>query len=138
MNKAVLAVAAVLISSNPAFSKDVRSMVAQEASRQGVPTSLALSIAKHESNFKCSAVGRHGERGVMQIKPRTARGLGYRGHASGLNDCATGIRYGMIYLKMALKKAGGSHYKAAILYNAGLGSSRKKSGYAEKITKKNH
>lgn len=138
MNKFAVVVAGFLIFSNPVAAKDVPSMVAQEATRQGVPVSLALSIAKHESNFRCSAVGRHGERGVMQIKPRTARGLGYRGKPSGLNDCATGIRYGMIYLKMALKKAGGNTYRAAILYNAGLGSGRKKSGYAEKVTKKQY
>ncbi len=138
MNKLAVVVAGFLIFSNPAAAKDVRSMVREEAIRQSVPVSLALSIAKHESNFRCSAVGRHGERGVMQIKPRTARGLGYKGKPSGLNDCATGIRYGMIYLKMALKKAGGNTYRAAILYNAGLGSGRKKSGYAEKVTKKQY
>lgn len=112
---------------------DVRGMVSAEAKRQGVPVSLALSIAKHESNFRCSAVGRSGERGVMQILPRTARGLGYSGPASGLNHCQTGIKYGMMYLKLAYKKAGGNSYKAAILYNKGLGSKRKKSSYAEKV-----
>lgn len=123
----------VLIFSSPAQAKDVRGMVAAEAARQGVPVSLALSVAKHESNFRCSAVGRHGERGVMQIKPSTARGLGYKGTASGLNNCQTGIRYGMIYLRMAYKKAKGNTYRAAILYNGGLGTKRKKSAYAEKI-----
>lgn len=130
--------AGFLIISTPALSNTVQNMVSQEAMRQGVPVGLALSIAKHESNFKCSAVGRHGERGVMQIKPSTARGLGYKGPASGLNNCATGIRYGMIYLKMAYKKAGGNIYRTATLYNAGLGSGRKKSAYAQKVTKKYH
>lgn len=69
----------------------------------------------------------------MQILPRTARGLGYSGPASGLNHCQTGIKYGMMYLKLAYKKAGGNSYKAAILYNKGLGSKRKKSKYAEKV-----
>lgn len=117
-------------------SASVRDMVRAEAIRQGVPVGLALSIAHHESNFRCSAVGRAGERGVMQIKPSTARGLGYRGPASGLNNCATGIRYGMIYLKMAYKKARGNVYKAAIFYNGGLGSKKQRSGYANKIHKK--
>ena len=130
--------AGFFIISTPALSNTVQNMVSQEAMRQGVPVGLALSIAKHESNFKCSAVGRHGERGVMQIKPSTARGLGYKGPASGLNNCATGIRYGMIYLKMAYKKAGGDIYRTATLYNAGLGSGRKKSAYAQKVTKKYH
>lgn len=114
----------------------VQDMVRSEAARQGVPASLALAVAKHESNFRCSAVGRAGERGVMQIKPRTAHGLGYRGSPSGLNNCRTGIRYGMMYLKMAYRKAGGSVYRTALLYNGGLGSNRKKSKYAEQIHQK--
>lgn len=114
----------------------VQDMVRQEAVRQGVPVSLALSIAKHESNFKCHVIGRAGERGVMQIKPSTARGIGYRGAPSGLGHCATGIRYGMMYLKMAYKKAGGNVYRTALLYNGGLGSKRKRSSYADQIHKK--
>lgn len=130
--------AGVLIFTTPALSSTVQKMVSREAQRQGVPVPLALSIAKTESNFRCSAVGKAGERGVMQIKPATARGVGYKGPASGLNNCSTGIRYGMIYLRMAYKKAGGNAYKAAILYNAGLGSKKKKSAYAQKVTKKQH
>ena len=134
MKRALVFIVALCFSS-PAFSESVQDMVRREAMKQGVPVSLALSIAKHESNFKCSAIGRQGERGVMQIKPSTARGIGYRGPASGLSNCQTGIHYGMIYLRMAYKQAGGNVYRAAILYNAGLGSKRKKSSYAEKITK---
>lgn len=114
----------------------VEEMVSMEARRQGVPVSLALAIAKHESGFRCSAVGRHGERGVMQIKPRTARGLGYRGSPAGLNNCATGIKYGVMYLRMAYRKAGGNVYRAALLYNGGLGSNRKHSKYAQQIHQK--
>lgn len=114
----------------------VQDLVRKEAVRQGVPVNLALAVARHESNFRCSAVGRAGERGVMQIKPRTAHGLGYRGSPSGLNNCSTGIRYGMMYLKQAYRKSGGSVYRAALLYNGGLGTNRKKSKYAEQIHQK--
>lgn len=134
MKLAVICVAGICFS-NPVYSGSVQDMVRSEAIRQGVPVGLAMSVAKHESNFKCSVVGRHGERGVMQIKPSTARGIGYKGSASGLSKCATGIHYGMIYLRMAYKQAGGNVYKAAVLYNAGLGSKRKRSAYAEKVTK---
>lgn len=133
--KHLIAAMAIVLSSTAAMGMSVQEMVKNEARRQGVPVGLALSVAKHESNFRCSAVGRAGERGVMQIKPRTARGIGYRGSPSGLNNCRTGILYGMIYLKMAYKKAGGSTYKAALLYNGGLGSKKKKSKYAEKISR---
>lgn len=114
----------------------VQNMVRSEAIRQGVPVSLAMAVAKHESNFRCSAVGKAGERGVMQIKPRTARSLGYRGSPSGLNNCQTGIHYGMKYLKMAYSKSGGSVYRAALLYNGGLGSKKRKSSYAAQIHRK--
>jgi soluble lytic murein transglycosylase-like protein len=134
MKRALVFIAALCFSS-PAFSESVQDMVRKEAMRQGVPVNLALSIAKHESNFKCSAVGKQGERGVMQIKPSTARGIGYKGTASGLNKCQTGIHYGILYLKMAYKQAKGNAYRAAILYNAGLGTKRKRSAYAEKIVK---
>lgn len=133
MKKTITAIALSAAISTSAAG-DVRQMVATEAMRQGVPVGLALAIAKTESNFKCGAVGRHGERGVMQIKPRTANGVGYRGSPSGLNNCQTGIRYGMIYLRQAHRRAGGNVYRTALMYNAGLGTKRKSSAYAEKIT----
>lgn len=133
--KYIVIAIAILFFSTPAFAGKVQEMVKAEAIRQGVPVGLALAIAKAESNFNCGAVGQQGERGVMQIKPSTARGIGYKGPASGLNNCQTGIRYGMIYLRMAYKLSGGNHYRTALLYNAGLGSKRKKSAYAEKITR---
>ena len=44
--------------------------------------------------------------------PSTARGIGYRGTPAGLSNCGTGIHYGMMYLKMAYKQAGGNVYRA--------------------------
>lgn len=131
-----LLIAGLLVISTPALAESVPDMVRSEAIRQGVPVSLAMAVAKAESNFRCSAVGRGGERGVMQIKPQTARGIGYKGSASGLNNCRVGIRYGMIYLRMAYRLAKGNIYRTALLYNGGLGSKRKKSAYAEKIVQK--
>lgn len=136
-----LIVVLFLMMTGPALAKtglNVEQIVRDEAIRQGVPVSLAVSIAKSESNFRCSAIGRHGERGVMQIKPRTARSLGYRGPDSGLNNCKIGVHYGMLYLRAAYKTSKGSIYRAALLYNAGLGSKRKKSVYAQKIVQKAH
>lgn len=103
-------------------SSDVRELVRSEAIKQGVPVRFALGVAEHESKFRCSAVGSHGERGVMQIKPATARGIGYTGTARGLNDCRIGIYWGIKYLKMAISQAKGDLKRAAFLYNAGLGA----------------
>lgn len=128
--------AGFLLFSTPALAGSVQDMVRSEAIRQEVPVGLAMAIAKHESNFRCNAVGRGGERGVMQIKPRTARGVGYRGSPAGLNNCSVGIHYGMVYLRMSYRIAKGNIYRTALLYNAGLGSKRKKSAYAQEISRK--
>ena len=138
MSKKALALGLIVVSTFLMGQRglSVQNMVRNEAIRQGVPVSLAMAVASHESKFKCGVIGRAGERGVMQIKPSTARGIGYRGTPSGLSNCAVGIRYGMIYLKMAYKKAGYSPYKAALFYNGGLGSRKKRSSYAEQIHKK--
>lgn len=106
----------------PTTTQSVPDIVAAAARYAGVPVKFALAIANHESRFTCSAVGAQGERGVMQIKPSTARGIGYKGSTQGLSDCRTGIHWGMKYLKMAIVKAGGDLKRAAFLYNAGLGA----------------
>jgi soluble lytic murein transglycosylase-like protein len=126
---AVLAIAVTVGSANA----NVKEMVRREARAQGVPEHLALGVARTESNFRCSAVGRAGERGVMQIKPRTARGVGFRGPAHALNNCAVGIRYGMKYLALAYRKARGNAHLAATYYNRGLGTKSRSSGYAKKV-----
>ncbi len=51
----------------------IKRMVVQEALRAGVPPSLALAVARVESNFDPRALSDAGARGVMQIMPRTAR-----------------------------------------------------------------
>ena len=111
----------VALAASSAGKVKAASIVQEEARAAGVPTDLALAMARVESNFNCRAVGRAGERGIMQIKPTTARGIGYKGTPSGLSDCRTGARWGMKYLKQALNKAGGSYCRAAALYNQGLG-----------------
>lgn len=126
---AVLATAFTISAANA----NVKDMVKREARAHGIPEHFALSIAKAESNFRCSAVGKAGERGVMQIKPRTARGVGYKGSPQGLNNCAVGIRYGMKYLKLAYKKAKGNLHLTATYYNRGLGTKSKRSAYAKKV-----
>lgn len=106
-------------------SSNVPDMVRSAAIKEGVPVRFALAVAEHESHFRCSAVGASGERGVMQIKPATARGIGYKGSSRGLNDCRIGIYWGMKYLRMAIKEANGDLKKAAFLYNAGLNAKTK-------------
>ncbi len=76
------------------------------ARRFGVPISTALAVCRLESGFRCSAVGRAGELGLLQIKLSTARAIGYRGSRRGLLTCSTGAYWGMKHLAMAIRRGG--------------------------------
>ena len=100
---------------------DVARQVAAVAARHGVPVRFALAVARLESNMRCQARGRHGELGPLQIKPATARGLGYTGPAAALNSCGAGLEWGMRHLAVAYRQCG-SAAAAASLHNRGLAS----------------
>ena len=51
---------------------DIKKIIVQEALNSSVPPSLALAIAKIESDFNPNALSSAGARGIMQIMPRTA------------------------------------------------------------------
>ncbi|RAZ88147.1 lytic transglycosylase domain-containing protein [Mesorhizobium hawassense] len=99
-------------------------IIARYAASYGVPVSLATAVIKIESNFRPNMVGGAGEIGLMQIKPATARMMGYTGSAKGLYDPDTNIKYGMKYLAMARDLGGGSTCGTILKYNAGHGATR--------------
>jgi soluble lytic murein transglycosylase-like protein len=105
--------------------------VAKIAEHMGVPRGLALSVCRIETKCRYGMVGREGERGPMQIKLQTARGLGYTGDAAGLNG-HTGAYWGMKHLQVAFQKCGNAR-GAARLHNAGLASSCGSSSYASRV-----
>ena len=98
--------------------------VSRYAASNGVPVSLAHAVIKVESNYRPDARGSAGEVGLMQIKPATARMMGYRGSVKGLYDPETNIKYGMKYLGMAHKLGGGATCTTILKYNAGHAASR--------------
>lgn len=100
------------------------SIVARYAASYGVPVSLADAVIKIESNYQPNTVGGAGEIGLMQIKPATARMMGYSGSAKGLFDPDTNIKYGMKYLAMARDLGGGTTCGTILKYNAGHGATR--------------
>ncbi len=99
-------------------------IIARYASTYGVPVSLAHAVIRVESNYRVNARGSAGEVGLMQIKPSTARGLGYSGSLKGLYNPETNIKYGMKYLGMAHKLGGGTTCGTILKYNAGHGAKR--------------
>lgn len=130
MKRSLAAAALLVCAASPALALDLRAMVTDIAHQFGVPAALANGIAHVETGHRCGAVGSHGELGLMQVKPATARGIGVHGN---LRDCRTGATAGVIYLRQALHRAGGNWTAAATLYNCGIGSRRRSSAYARKV-----
>ncbi len=100
------------------------------ARRFGVPMSTALAVCRLESGFRCSAVGRAGELGLLQIKLATARALGYRGSRRGLLNCSTGAYWGMKHLAMAIRRGGVWKHNAGLYAKRPNAMARK---YARKV-----
>ncbi|WP_377289776.1 lytic transglycosylase domain-containing protein [Rhizobium sp. SG2393] len=109
---------------DPTLKTAYTPIIANYARQYGVPIELAHAVIKVESNFNPKARGRAGEIGLMQIKPATARMLGYSGSAKGLYDPETNIRFGMKYLAMAHELSGGVTCGTILRYNAGHGATR--------------
>lgn len=109
----------------------VPGLVTAAAARHGVPVALALRVARVESSFNCNARGQAGELGPLQIKPATARGLGYRGPVAALRSCGAGLEWGMRHLAVAYRRCGTVH-GAATLHNRGLGARCVASAYSRR------
>ncbi|WP_027683732.1 lytic transglycosylase domain-containing protein [Rhizobium leguminosarum] len=99
-------------------------LISKYANQYDVPVALASAVIRIESNFNPNARGSHGEIGLMQIKPATARMMGYSGSATGLFDPETNIKYGMKYLAAAHDLGGGQTCNTILKYNAGHGATR--------------
>lgn len=100
------------------------SIISRYAASYGVPLQLAHAVVKIESNYRPNARGSAGEVGLMQIKPATARMMGYSGSVKGLYDPETNIRYGMKYLAEAHRLSGGETCGTVLRYNAGHAAKR--------------
>lgn len=90
-------------------------MVAQEARRQGIAPSVALAVARQESNFDPAARSSAGAIGVMQLMPGTAADLGVNPY-----DLAENIRGGVAYLRQQYVRFG-NWRQAFEAYNGGPG-----------------
>ena len=102
----------------PAGAEGIKAIVARHAAANGVPFSLADAIVRVESRYNPRAA-HAGNFGLMQIRHQTARGMGYSGGAGGLLDAETNARYGMKYLALAYKLAGGDTCRTIMKYQSG-------------------
>ncbi|RIX98806.1 lytic transglycosylase domain-containing protein [Aureimonas flava] len=99
-------------------------IIAREAKANDVPVELAHAIVSVESNYRIEVTGRAGEIGLMQIKPATARDMGFEGDVHELYNPAVNIKYGMRYLAGAERRGGGTLCGTILKYNAGHYSKR--------------
>lgn len=98
---------------------EIHDMIARHAAENGVPVALAETVVRIESRFQPGVTNRSGATGLMQIKPQTARGMGFSGSASGLLEPETNLRYGMKYLALAFRASGGDMRRAIRGYQTG-------------------
>lgn len=97
-----------------------------------IPESLIHRSVRRESNYNPAA--RHGPYwGLMQIRHDTARGMGYKGPASGLLDADTNLAFAVPYLANAYKVAGGDESRAIKLYAGGYYHEAKRQGLLSEL-----
>ena len=95
-----------------------RSTIERLSQEHDVPVSLIHRIIMRESRYEPRA--QHGGHyGLMQIKPATARGMGFNGAPAALLDGDTNLTYGVPYLANAWRLSGGSETRAVQLYAGG-------------------
>jgi soluble lytic murein transglycosylase-like protein len=105
----------------------VDALIAKYARHYELPEEFVRKVVRRESNFNPQAYNR-GHWGLMQIKHQTARGMGYRGEASGLLDAETNLIYSVKYLRGAYLVAGGDERRADRLYQSGYYYDAKRAG----------
>ncbi|MEM9734141.1 MAG: transglycosylase SLT domain-containing protein [Pseudomonadota bacterium] len=101
-----------------------RALIAKHAKANNVPLNLAMAVVEVESSYRRGATGAAGEIGLMQLMPRTARFIGYKGSMKALYDPDTNLRWGMKYLGKARRLGKGSLCGTILKYNAGHGAKR--------------
>jgi len=86
--------------------RELAAVIYEQARLAGVKPAMAFGVIATESGFDPAAVGRHGERGLMQIKPSTARAYDARITPEGLHDPEVNVRLGLRHLKREVEYFG--------------------------------
>jgi soluble lytic murein transglycosylase-like protein len=94
-------------------------IVERYALAAGIPADLVRAVIRVESDWDVELTGHSGEIGLMQIRPETARDIGFKGEDAELYDPETNIRWGVAYLASAYKLANGDLCHTVLKYNAG-------------------
>jgi soluble lytic murein transglycosylase-like protein len=110
--------AAEATATEAATRSQVKRIVVEESLRAGFPPSLAMAVAKAESNFNDAVESSAGARGVMQIMPKTARDL-YGVDRDELWDARLNVQLGIDYLESLIRRYRGRWDIALSHYNGG-------------------
>src|SRR4029079_8098370 len=94
------------------------------ARRNGLDPALLAGLVKQESGFNANAVSPAGARGLTQLMPATAAGLGVTDPSDPVQAREGGARY----LRRQLDAFGGDVTKALAAYNAGPGAVQRYGG----------
>lgn len=92
------------------------------ARAHGLDPLLLHAVAHVESRHNAQAVSPAGARGVMQVMPATASGLGVADPQRNLHDPGTNLNAGALYLRRLLARYQGNLTLTLAAYNAGEGA----------------
>lgn len=100
--------------------EEFRPLVVEAAGKHQLDPRLLAAVITVESDWDPSVVGRHGEKGLMQVLPATGAWLARQ---AGLGECdladpATSLDLGALYLSILLRDHGTAE-KALAAYNGG-------------------
>ena len=93
----------------------IQNWIASAAARRQIDPDFVTSVVKAESGFNPMAISPKGARGLMQLMPGTAAGLG----VENAFDPAANLEAGTKYLRQLLDQYAGDAVKALAAYNAG-------------------
>ncbi|WII73761.1 lytic transglycosylase domain-containing protein [Bdellovibrio sp. 22V] len=113
-----------------AYSRGIARTVITESAKYHMDPVFVLAVIKTESKFNPVVVGRHGEIGLMQIKPDTAEwiskkfNLPWNGKKT-LENPSANIRIGLAYMNYLRSSFQGKAMKYVSAYNMGPSNVRR-------------
>lgn len=132
---------AMLLTPTSVHAADIKDLIHQTAAKYEIQPKILEGLVFTESSFRPSVVNLsdgntiHTQSvGLAQVKPSTAKMLGFKGTPEQLKNPIINIEYGAKYLKKQLNRYGGDYRKALSAYNAGTFTTKNRD-YVKKILK---